>query len=265
MIEPLLTVKNLYGGYHRLPIVKNVSLEIKQGDFIGIIGPNGSGKTTLLRLLSRILTPQKGTITLSGEKISGMKLKEFCKRTAFVPQDTLVNFSFTAYEIVLLGRIPHLGRLETETKKDFAIAEKSLRLTDTLSLKEKMINELSAGERQRVMIAKALTQEPVLLFLDEPTSHLDIGHQIKILNLIRGLNKGKRLTIAIVLHDLNLASEYCSKILLLNNGSIFKIGKPAEVLTYENIEEVYRTVVLVNKNPVSGNPHVLLAGKEKAA
>jgi iron complex transport system ATP-binding protein len=162
-----------------------------------------------------------------------------------------------------MGRIPHLARLQSETEKDFAIAENALRLTDALSLKDKEINALSAGERQRVIVAKALTQQPILLFLDEPTSHLDIAHQIQILDLLKKLNRQTQLTIIVVLHDLNLASEYCQKLILLKEGEVFKAGSPEEVLTYQNIEAVYQTVVVVNKNPLSAKPFILLVPQER--
>jgi len=254
---------NLCGGYGKELVIKDVSFEIKKGDFLGIIGPNGSGKSTLLRLLSCVLIPRKGKILLERNDITRMSLKEFCRKVAFVPQDTLINFSFTVWEITLMGRIPHLKRLQLETQRDFLIAEESLSQTDALYLKNKEINELSAGERQRVIIAKALAQEPTLLFLDEPTSHLDIGHQIQILNLLKRLNLKNNLTIVMVLHDLNLASEYCNRIILLNEGKIFKEGAPEEVLTYQNIENVYKTIVLVNKNPISSKPYVILVSGER--
>jgi iron complex transport system ATP-binding protein len=262
-MDSLLKIKKLSGGYHRETIIKNVSLEIKKGDFLGIIGPNGSGKTTLLRLLTKVITPQEGSITFAGKNIESMSLKEFARNVAFVTQDMESNFSFSVLEIVLLGRIPHLGRLQLETKVDYSISEKALGMTDTLHLKEKKMDELSAGERQRVIIAKALAQQPFLLFLDEPTAHLDIGHQIQILDLLKRLNQRDNLTIVMVLHDLNLASEYCNRILLLNEGEIFKEGSPQEVLTYQNIEAVYKTVVVVNNNPITSKPYVVLVSKEK--
>jgi len=262
-MEALLKINNLSGGYHEKTIINDISLEIQSGDFTGIIGPNGSGKTTLLRLASRILKPKKGNIVFQGKDIASMRSKEFSKRVAFVQQDTLINFSFSVFEIVLLGRIPHLGRLDFETKEDIEIANSALRMTDTAKLKDKNINELSAGERQRVIIAKALAQEPVLLFLDEPTSHLDIAHQIQALDLLRKLNRANKLTIVMVLHDLNLASEYCNRVILFNEGRIFKEGTPHEVLTYQNIEAVYKTVVVVNNNPINSKPYVILVPKEK--
>jgi iron complex transport system ATP-binding protein len=262
-MDTLLKINNLFGGYGKEEVIKDVSLEIRKGDFLGIIGPNGSGKSTLLRLMSRVLTFQKGDILLDGKDITRIGLKEFCQRVAFVPQDTLINFSFTVWEIALMGRIPHLKRLQFETQKDFSIAGNSLFLTDTLQLKGKDIDELSAGERQRVIIAKALTQEPILLLLDEPTSHLDIGHQVQILDLLKKLNRENQLSIAMVLHDLNLASEYCNRIILLNEGGIFKEGQPEEVLTYQNIETVYKTLVIVNKNPLSSKPYLVLVSGER--
>ena len=254
----LLKIDNLSAGYYKEDVIKGVCLEINQGDFMGIIGPNGSGKTTLLRLATRVLYPRKGKIYLRDKDIFQMDLKEFCRRVAFVSQDISTNFSFTVMEIVLMGRIPHLKRLQFETKRDIEIAENALSLTDTLSLKDKLVDELSAGERQRVIIARALTQEPELLLLDEPTSHLDIGHQIQILDLLKKLNRSNELTIAMILHDLNLASNYSNRIALLDKGSIFKEGRPEEVLNYENIEAVYKTIVLVNENPVTHKPNVVL-------
>ena len=262
-METLVKVDKLSGGYHKTVVIKDVSFDIKKGDFLGIIGPNGSGKSTLLRLMSRALRPYAGSIALEGKNIEGMDLKEFCRKVAFVPQDTLINFSFSVEEIVLMGRIPHLKRMQFEGKVDFSIAERALCLTDTLYIKGKAIDELSAGERQRVIIAKALAQEPILLFLDEPTSHLDIGHQVQILNLLKKLNKEQDLTVVMVMHDLNLASEYCNRIILLNEGRISKDGTPEEVLTYQNIETVYKTVVVVRKNPVSSRPYVILVSGEK--
>lgn len=262
-MQTLIKVNNLSGGYDKTLVIKDISFEVKRGEFLGIIGPNGSGKSTLLRLMSRVLPPKLGTITLEEKDARRMNLKEFCRKVAFVPQDTLINFSFTVEEIVLMGRIPHLKRMQFETKKDFSIVEYALSLTDTLYIKERDIDELSAGERQRVIIAKALAQEPALLFLDEPTSHLDIGHQVQILDLLKKLNKKQNLTVVMVMHDLNLASEYCNRIMLLNEGKVFKDGTPEEVLTYQNIESVYKTVVVVNKNPISAKPYVMLVSGER--
>ena len=262
MDEPFLSIENLFGGYGKEPVINGVSLRVAQKDFLGIIGPNGSGKTTLLRLVSRTLQPLKGEILLQGNNIRALGLKQFCRKAAFVPQDILVNFSFSVREIVLMGRIPHLSRLQAETKKDLSAAQEAMELTDTARLAQKRINCLSAGERQMVFIARSLCQQPDLLLLDEPTSHLDIGHQIQALDLLRRLNRNYGLTIIAVLHDLNLASQYCNRLALMREGRIFLEGTPEEVLTYQNIEAVYKTVVVVNKNPLNQKPYMFLVPGE---
>ncbi|MBU0547574.1 MAG: ABC transporter ATP-binding protein [Candidatus Omnitrophica bacterium] len=262
-MSALLKISNLSGGYYKEEVVRDLSLNVNQGDFMVIIGPNGSGKTTLLRLVTRVLPLRKGEIFYKNENIAQMNLKEFCRKVAFVSQDASTGFSFTVMELVLMGRIPHLKRLQYETKRDIEIAEEKLSLTDTLSLKDKHIDELSAGERQRVVIARALAQEPELLFLDEPTAHLDIGHQVQTLDLLKKLNRENKLTIVMILHDLNLASAYSNRIALLDKGIIFKEGRPEEVLTYQNIEAVYKTIVLVNDNSVTGKPNIVLVPGEK--
>lgn len=259
----LIAIKNISCGYFDFPVLKNISFEIEEGDFLGIIGPNGSGKSTLLKSISHILKPYQGVINYNETNLYSMPNTEIARNFAFVPQDSSFNFTYTAWEIVLMGRIPYLKPMQKESKHDFELAAESMRITDTFSLKNREVDTLSAGEKQMVIIAKALTQEPKVLFLDEPTSHLDIGHQIKILNLLKALNKNKKITVIIVLHDLNLASEYCDNILLLNEGEVEKAGAAQEVLTYETIESVYKTLVLVNKNPISGKPHILLLRKEK--
>lgn len=251
------------GGYGKEMVINDVTFQTGIGDFLGIIGPNGSGKSTLLKLMSKVLPIISGSVSLGKDDIVKLSLKEFCRKAAFVSQDTLINFSFSVEEIVMMGRIPHLKRLEQATGKDFKKVAEALEMTDTSGLRDKLIDELSSGERQRVIIAKALAQEPTLLFLDEPTSHLDIGHQIQVLDLLKKLNRQNQLTIVMVIHDLNLASEYCSRILLLDQGKIFKQGTPQEVLTYQNIESVYKTVVLVKNNPINSKPYVVLVSGEK--
>lgn len=263
MTEIIKTI-NVCGGYGKESVIKDVSFSVNRGEFVGIIGPNGSGKTTLLRLMSRVLLPKSGKVEFSGKDISALDLRQYCQKVAFVQQESSINFSFSVMEMVLMGRIPHLKRLQQETNKDMEIAENSLFLTGSLELKDKLIDQLSSGERQRITIAKALAQEPVLMFLDEPTSHLDIGHQIQIMDLLKKLNSSGNLTIIMVLHDLNLAAEYCNRIILLNDGKIFKEGVPEDVLTYQNIEAVYKTIVVVEKNPINLKPHVILVSEEKS-
>lgn len=254
----MLEIKDLTCGYDGKFFLKDISFKIEPKELIGIIGPNGSGKTTLLRAITRQLKPKKGKVLFKGEDIWQIRLKEIAKNIAAVWQSPSTNF-MSVEEFVLLGRIPYFRRLQfLETKADVENAQKALVLTDTLKLKDRQIDELSGGEKQLVFIARALAQEPQLLLLDEPTTHLDITHQVAILDLIKRLNKEFALTVIMVLHDLNLASEYCSRIILINNGRIFREGVPDDVLTYQNIEEVYKTIVVVEKNPISRRPYILL-------
>ena len=250
----MFSLRAVSGGYTD----RDISLKVDEGELLGIIGPNGSGKTTLLRMMSGVLKPRCGALTYREQDIYRMPVRELSRSFAFVPQDTQVNFAFTVWEIVLLGRIPHLGRIAFEGRRDYAVAENALELTETGGLKEKFIDALSGGERQRVIIAKALAQEPRLLFLDEPTAHLDIAHKIRILDLLRRLNRENKVTIVIVLHDLNLAAEYCSRIVLLDQGSVYARGRAEDVLTYQNVEAVYKTVVVSATNPITKKPYIML-------
>jgi len=259
----ILEIKNLVCGYVEKEIIKQVSFSAKEGEFLGIIGPNGSGKTTLLRSITGLLKYWEGEVLYNGRNISKIPLREFAQNVAVLPQILNINFSFTVQQLVLMGRYPYLKKFQSINKKDLDIAKNSMSLTDISHLTERRVGELSGGEWQRVLIAQALTQEPKLLLLDEPTTHLDITHQIETLDLVKKLNEEKGLTIVVVLHDLNLASEYCEKIIMLENGEIYREGTPEEVLTYKNIEEVYKTIVVVIENPVSKKPHVvLIPGKE---
>lgn len=254
----MLEIKALTCGYQGKFFLQNINLKIDHQELVGIIGPNGSGKTTLLRAITRIIKPQKGGIFLEGKDIWLLPLKEMAQKVAVVSQNLPVDY-LTVEEFVLLGRIPHFGRFQfLETKKDVEVTENALKLTGIFSLRNQCLSEISEGERQLAFIARALAQEPKLLLLDEPTAHLDIAHQIEVLNLIKRLNRALGLTVIIVLHDLNLASEYCQRLVLLKGGKVFKNGLPEEVLTYQVIEEVYNTVVVVEKNPLSSRPLVLL-------
>ena len=237
--------------------IRDINLRVASGEIVGIIGPNGSGKTTLLRAATRVLKPMSGVIFLEGENIRRMKTSVLARKVAVVSQSAESGF-MTVEEFVLLGRIPYYGKFRfLETKNDLKIARDAMALTDSLKLKDQLMNRISGGERQLALIARALAQEPKLLLLDEPTTYLDIAHQVSILDLIRRLNKNFGLTVVMVLHDLNLAGEYCHRLALFNNGKIHKSGLPEEVLDYRIIEEVYKTVVVVEKNPISQKPYVM--------
>jgi iron complex transport system ATP-binding protein len=258
MGEVTLRIENVECRYGSARILENISFDASGGDFIGLIGPNGSGKTTLLRSISRILKPHIGTVLLDGRDVYSLKSKEVAKKVAVVPQDTATStFLFTALEIVLMGRTPHLGWLEQEGKKDYTIAKNAMNTTNTWHLADRPFTELSGGEKQRVIIARALTQEPKVLLLDEPTSHLDINYQVEILNLIKKLSEKEKLTIVAVFHDLNLAAQYCDYLILLNQGEIESIGAPEVVLTPENIKRVYHAEVLVKRHPITNSLYLI--------
>jgi iron complex transport system ATP-binding protein len=235
---------------------------IKTKDLSFIVGPNGTGKTTLLKLLYRLVLPQKGQILIDGKDLTLMTRREISRKIAVVSQETQINFPFVALEIVLMGRSPHLKGLQFERKRDFDIATNAMELTDTLEIAHRPFNELSGGEKQRIFIARAVAQETDLILLDEPTANLDIRHQVQFYNLMTTLNTEKSITIVTVSHEINLASEFCKNILLLNEGSVFALGKPGDVITKNNIEAVYQTPVLVDQNPETKAPRVtLLRGK----
>ena len=248
-----------YDGF----LLKGINLKVSEEEFLGIIGPNGSGKTTITRVMTRIIKPKEGKILFYGNDIETLSFKELAKKVAVVGQgENPVNMK--VLDFVLLGRIPHLSTWQFfEKKKDMEAAERAMEMTNTLVFRERPMDSLSGGERQLVLIARALAQEPNLLILDEPTSHLDIAHQLYVLDLLTKLNK-TGLTIVVVLHDLNLASEYCDRLVLLKDGAIHKIGSPKEVLTYQTIEDVYGVVVVVKENPISSKPYVyLVSGEER--
>jgi len=249
-------------GYPGRFVLKDVGFEIEKGQFVGIIGPNGSGKTTLFKGISGELTTIKGSSMLNDRHIQKMNLREKAQNIAVVTQNIEVG-SMTVEEYVLMGRIPYQRQFQFfETREDIAISEKYINLTGISELRDKNMNALSGGEQQLAGIARALTQEPQLLLLDEPTSHLDITHQVQILNLIRRLSDTLGLTVLMIIHDLNLAGEYCDSLIMMQNGSIRKKGTPHEVLNYEDIEAVYDTVVITRTNPVSGKPVVFLVSEK---
>jgi iron complex transport system ATP-binding protein len=258
MKKTILNVEDLSCGYGKELILHHMDFKVSRGELMCIIGPNGCGKSTLLRTISRILKPHRGKIFVDGKNIARMRHKELAQKIAVVSQ-TPESTIMTVQEYILLGRLPYFRKYQfLETNNDENIVQKYMELTDALKLRETLMSEISGGERQLASIARALAQEPALLLLDEPTSHLDISHQAQILELIKRLNRELGLTVLMVLHDLNLASEYSTRLLLMSNGSIHKIGSPEEVITYKTIEEVYKTVVLVEKNPLSGKPCVFL-------
>jgi iron complex transport system ATP-binding protein len=254
----MITVKNLSCGYGSIRILDNVSFEVKKGEHLGVIGPNGSGKTTLLKAITKLIKLESGAVIIDGKDAKKWGVKELSRKLAVVSQNTH-DGHLTVEELVLLGRIPYYKRFQfIESQKDIDISNHCMEMTGTLKFKDRNMSELSGGERQLVSIARALAQEPEIILLDEPLTHLDISHQVRVLDIVKTLITQKGLTSITVMHDLNLASEYCDRLLLLNNGRVCRIGLPSEVLTYQAIEEVYKTVVIVKENPLSKKPYVFV-------
>jgi len=257
----MIEVDSIFFRYHQDWVLQDVSFQMRKGEFVGVIGPNGSGKTTLLKIFYRLLSPQQGEVFFDRLSLKKMSRGEIAKKIAVVAQETYPAFPFRAIEMVLMGRSPYLGHLMFESPKDLEIAKRAMEWTEILPISQRPIDELSGGERKRVYIARALAQEPEVILLDEPTTNLDIHHQVESLDLVLSLNREKGLTILMASHDLNLASEYSDRLILLQHGRIFHMGPPEEVMTQGNIEKVYGCQVWVDRNPVSGMPRVSLLRK----
>lgn len=255
-MENAIEIKNLRCGYGHKFTIHDISFNVQRGKLTSIIGPNGAGKTTLFRAITGMLPVIEGSIRINDNDATRMTHKERARQIAIVNQTVEADF-ISIEDYVLMGRLPYHAPLQLfESSEDYAIAEKNMRLTGIWEKRKKLMNQLSGGEQQLAAIARALTQQTEILLLDEPTSHLDISHQMRILNLVQLLNREKNLTVLLIIHDLNLASEFCDQLIMLKKGSIHTAGTPEEVLTYENIESVYDTLVLTQSNPLSGKPCV---------
>ncbi|MCD5410626.1 MAG: ABC transporter ATP-binding protein [Clostridiales bacterium] len=234
--------------YSNKTVLNGLNLDIEKGSFLSILGPNGSGKTTLLKNMCNLLKPYEGAIYIDNLQLKGIKYKDLAKTMAVVHQGSNPNFEFNIHDIVLMGRYPHQKRFSFDSKADLDIVKQVMQDTDIWKLREKSIFEISGGERQRVIIARALAQQPEILLLDEPITFLDIKHQISILNLCKKLNKEKQITIITTMHDINLASRYSDYILLLDSGKVEVLDIPEKVVTEKNIEAVYGIKVkLINE------------------
>ncbi len=254
----MLTVENLHAGYGDKLALQDVTLAVAPGEFLGVLGPNGCGKTTLLRAIRGTLAPRRGRVRLRDRDVRTIDKRSLARTMAYLPQDLVIELDFTVRELALMGRSPFLSRFVQESDEDRRVAEQAMQLADVLHLAERAVTALSGGERQRTLIAMCLAQQPQILLLDEPTNHLDLAHQLSILDLIARLNRNQGLAVVAVFHDLNLAAEYCGRLVLLENGRVAAMGTPAEVITEEAIRRVYGVQVTVQPNPTSQRPHVVL-------
>lgn len=253
-----ITLSSVSSGYGLKQIVNDISFEIDTAEFFCIIGSNGSGKTTLLKTISQSINPSKGTIQIFGQKASTYSKKQLSMLVAMVTQTVPSDIPFTVKEVVMMGRYPYLGVMGVEKKQDQDIAASAMKFTDISHLADRNIGEISGGERQRAFIARAICQEPQIILLDEPTTALDLAHQVAVMDLMEKLKEEKKITIVMISHDINLAAMYSDRLLLLKDGHIIQMGTPNEILTYDILENAYNCVLMVEKNPLGNYPQVSL-------
>ena len=249
-----LKIENVEFGYSSVPVLNDICLELNGAQFVSIIGPNGVGKSTLIHCINKIVSPTKGVVTIDETDVKGIPLKELAKKVGYVPYMSSDTFPLTVVDTVLMGRHPHSkwGSLD----HDLEIAYDTLELMGIQHLAMRPFNELSAGQHQKVMLSRGLVQEPQILLLDEPTSNLDVKHQIEVTKILRDLSREKNMVVIIISHDLNIAAKYADKMILMHKGKIFSVGTPTEVITEENLKEVYGVTSCIIKDGY--RPHIIL-------
>ncbi|HAT1132574.1 ABC transporter ATP-binding protein [Corynebacterium striatum] len=258
-----LTAKDISLGYGERDIITGLSVDIAPGKVTSIVGPNGCGKSTLLRSLSRLLKPTGGEIFLDGKAISEIPTKQLAASLGLLPQSPIAPDGIVVTDLVGRGRTPHQGLLGRWSQEDYDIVQESMEMTGVAELAERSIDELSGGQRQRVWIAMALAQRTDILLLDEPTTYLDIKHQLEVLDLLVELNETHGTTIAMVIHDLNLAARYSDELIAVSNGNVYAQGSPQDVMTQQTVKDVFGVDSVIVEDPVSGLPAVMPIGKRK--
>jgi iron complex transport system ATP-binding protein len=253
----MLSVRGLHVRYGDRDVLRGTGFEANRGELVALVGPNGCGKTTLLRAITGITPIDEGEIALDAVPVRASDAGQLARRVAVVTQGAPPPAAFSAFEVALMGRTPHLRLLQSEGRRDLQIVQAAMQRTDCWLLRDRPIDELSGGERQRVVIARALAQQPDLLLLDEPTSHLDIQHQVETFRLLLDLCEQDRLAVVAVVHDLSLAAMFATRIALMSDGVIIALGAAADVLTAPAIERVYGLPVRVVAHPASGRPIVV--------
>lgn len=256
MPEPALVLDRVSATYGREPVLREVDLRVDPGEVVGLVGPNGSGKTTLVRVASRTLRPVSGRIRVSGRDLVGMSAHEAARLVAVVPQDVVPAFSFTALELVLMGRSPYRSRWGGGTPQDWARVRAAMGATQIQHLADRPVDELSGGERRRVVLAQALAQDAPVLMLDEPTTHLDVRHVLDLLAIVRRLAERERTAVLAIHHDLNLAASTCDRLVVLRAGEVVATGPPASVVTPGLLREVYGVEAEVSTDHATGRPSV---------
>lgn len=238
MVSPL-EVRGLGYDYSDKKVLESISFNVRPGEILGILGPNGCGKTTMLKNLNRNLSPHRGCVLLDGTDLEGMSKKDIARRIAAVPQSNEIRFAFTVREMVEMGRMPFQEAFRGSSSEDERIVDEAMELTGLTEMSERLINTMSGGERQRVIIARAIAQSPEIILMDEPTLHLDINMQFEVLDLVSDLARRKGLTVVIVSHDLPMVARYCDRMILVHGRTVYAEGTPEEVLTPENMRTVF--------------------------
>ena len=247
--------------------VRDLDVAVGCGEMLGVIGPNGSGKSSLLKLLAGLVRPQRGTIHLFGSDLQSQTRLSLARQMAYMPQDVSFDFPFSVMDMVLMGRYPYRSGggwslLGWERRDDVAIAHEAMAMTDVQALSDRLVGTLSAGERQRVLLARALAQQPRVLLLDEPTAHLDLNHQLEVCRILTRVHAQLGMTVILVSHDINLASQYCDRIAIMREGHLVSVGSPHEVVHARRLAEIYGCDVLVDAHPHSGRPRVTMPGAQ---
>jgi len=250
-----MELKDVHFSFDR-EVLAGITLEVRVGEVVALLGQNGAGKSTLLGIASGMLNPTSGSATLNGRSVSSFARREMAREVAIVSQSGEMRFPLTSLEYVLAGRYARVRALGFDSASDFDVAHESLRVTDASQFAERRFNELSSGERQRVVLARALAQEPKLLLLDEPTANVDIAHQVSLLGLLRRLTRSHQLGALLVTHEINLAADFADRVALIKSGRLLACGSPGEVMTAEMLSQCFETKLLVDKHPTTGNPRV---------
>jgi iron complex transport system ATP-binding protein len=253
----VIELKQLTVGYPGLTVLRELDLRVEPGEVLAVVGPNGVGKSTLVRAASGALRPLAGSVEIDGRRLHELPPAQRARMVSVVPQASNLPPAFTALDVVILGRTPYLGWLGSESEQDRRLAAEAMAHTETEALAHRQVGELSGGEQQRLLIARALAQGAPVMLLDEPTAHLDLRHQDRVLKLVRRLTREQGLSVLLALHDLNLVARFADRVALLSDGRVRKIGQPYEVLTPEELAAVYGIQIHVMTNPFDGKPLVL--------
>ena len=256
MTDSALRIHKLAFAYDQAKVFEGLDFSVARGEFFIIIGPNGSGKTSLVKAMSGLEKPWMGGVEVLGRSLGSYSRRSLARKMAVVPQQVNLQTEFSIFETVLMGRYPFHGLLGMESREDLELADRSMEVTGIEHLKDRNMSQLSGGEQQRVLIARALCQEPEILVLDEPISALDLAHQVRIMDLLERLNRDNGLTVIMVVHNLNTASLYADRILLLSEGGMTALGSPQDVLTFDILEKAFGCVMLVDQSPLDGLPRI---------